>query len=78
MQIQSLIIRFPFYRKVAKRKEKEVAEQYHQKMRMMLINVRVRLASSSTFPSEMLRKLTSIMAARARVNIKCNVNFIKK
>ena len=56
MQIQSLIIRFPFYRKVVKRKEKEVAEQYHPKMRKMLKNARVRWASSSTFPSEMLRK----------------------
>ena len=54
--IQSLIIKFPFCRKVVKRKEKEVAEQYHQKMRKMLKNARVRWASSSTFPSEMLRK----------------------
>ena len=69
MQIQSLIIRFPFYRKVVKRKEKEVAEQYHPKMRKMLKNARVRWASSSTFPSEMLRKLINIMAAVVKVSI---------
>ena len=49
-------IKFSFCRKVAKRKEKEVAEQFHPKMRLMLKNARVRWASSRSFQSEMWRK----------------------